>query len=169
MKENKIEWFWTLVIIALLIIITGGGTVAWLRYRPAQPIEISLPQGEDFQGKIYIDGAVTIPGVYPFTTRDNIEALIQAAGGAADSANLSGLKLYLPRGGEDNEPQKIDINRAEVWLLSALPEIGDKLAQRIVDYRQQNGPFRRIDEIARVAGIGEKTYEKIKPLITVSD
>lgn len=169
MKENKLEWFWTLVIVALLIIITGGGIVAWLRYRPAQPIEISLPQGEEFQGRIYMDGAVTIPGVYPFTTRDNIEALIQAAGGATASANLSGLKLYLPRGGERDEPQKIDINRAEGWLLSALPEIGEKLAQRIIDYRQQNGRFRRIDEIARVAGIGEKTYQKIKPLITVSD
>jgi len=168
-KENKVAWFWTLIIIALLIIITAGGIAARLRYRPAQPVEISLPQVEEFQGRIEIDGAITIPGIYPFSTGDNIEDIIQAAGGATASANLSGLKLYLPGSGAGNEPQKIDINRAELWLLSSLPEIGEKLAQRIIDYRQQNGPFRRIDEIARVAGIGEKTYEKIKPLITVSD
>jgi competence ComEA-like helix-hairpin-helix protein len=66
-------------------------------------------------------------------------------------------------------PQKIDINRAEAWLLEALPGIGPVKAQAIIDYRQQNGGFSDISEILHVPGIGKTIYEKIKDLITVGD
>jgi competence ComEA-like helix-hairpin-helix protein len=67
------------------------------------------------------------------------------------------------------EPQKIDINRAEAWLLEALPGIGPTKAQAIIDYRQQNGYFSDISEILNVEGIGQDIYEQIKDLITVGD
>ena len=169
MAETKFNRFWTLITVLLVAIIVVGGVVAWSRYSPSQPVEISIPQGEDWQGSIYIGGAVNNPGFYPFTARDSIEALIQVAGGTAGSAYLDGLKLYIPEVGEEQAAQKIDINRAEVWLLEALPGIGETLAQRIVDYRQQNGPFRNTNELLKVAGIGNTTYEKIKHLITVAD
>jgi competence ComEA-like helix-hairpin-helix protein len=66
-------------------------------------------------------------------------------------------------------PQKIDINRAEAWLLEALPGIGPSKAQAIIDYRQQNGGFGHIAEITEVPGIGETIYENIRDLITVGD
>jgi comEA protein len=69
----------------------------------------------------------------------------------------------------ENEPQKIDINRAEAWLLEALPGIGPSKAQAIIDYRQQNGGFSDITEITNVPGIGPSLYEDIKDLITVGD
>ena len=169
MAESKFNRFWTLITVLLVAIIIVGGVVAWSRYSPNQPVEISIPQGEDWQGSIYIGGAVSNPGFYSFLADDSIEALIQAAGGTAGSADLSGLKLYIPEVAEEQEAQKIDINRAEVWLLEALPGIGETLAQRIVDYRQQNGPFRNTNELLKVAGIGNTTYEKIKHLITVAD
>ena len=102
---------------------------------------------------------------------DSLEALIQAAGGTTSSADLSELKLklYILEMGEEQEPQKIDINRAEVWLLKALPGIGETLAQRIVDYRHQNGLFLNTNELLKVAGIGTTTYEQIEHLITVAD
>jgi len=50
-----------------------------------------------------------------------------------------------------------------------LPGIGEALAQRIVDYRTKNGPFRNIDELLKVPGIGTSVYDKIKNLITVSE
>jgi len=153
--------YWTLIIILLTAIIIAGGIVAWARYSPEQPVEISLPQDQGWSGKIYIDGAVANPGYYPFSGRDSLEALLQAAGGATSSANLSGLKLYVPGVGEGQEPQKVDINRAGVWLLKALPGIGETLAQRIVDYRQQNGPFDNTRGLLKVAGIGTATYEQI--------
>jgi competence ComEA-like helix-hairpin-helix protein len=71
---------------------------------------------------------------------------------------------------QDPSPyQKIDINHAEVWLLQALPSIGEVKAQAIFDYRRQNGPFGSIQEITRVPGINLSTFEKIKDLITVSE
>ncbi len=168
MTAIKLNRYWMLTIILLLAIIVIGGIVAWSRYSPSQTIEISIPPPQMLQGRTYIGGAVTNPGFYPFTSQDSLEALLQAAGGAANSTNLSELKLYITRIGEGHEPQKVDINRAEVWLLEALPGIGETLAQRIVDYRQQNGPFLNIAEIMKVAGIGTTTYEQIKNLITVT-
>ncbi len=169
MTAGKFERYGTLTIILLSVIIVIGGVAVWSRYRPAQPVEITLTPLPLLQGRIYLGGAVTNPGLYSLKSGDSIGSLLQAAGGATDSANLSGLKLHVPAVGEEAGPQKVDINRAEVWLLEALPGIGETLAQRIVDYRQQNGPFLNIAGITRVEGIGTTTYERIKDLITVID
>ncbi len=164
----KLNRYWTLITVLLIAIIAIGGMVAWSRYSPSQPIEISMPSGQPVQGEIYIGGAVINPGFYPLTAGDSIEALIQAAGGTTSSANLSRLKLYIPRVGEQ-EPQKVDINQAELWLLKALPGIGETRARAIIAYREQYGPFHNINELTKVKGIGITTYEEIKHLITVAD
>jgi len=169
MAEGKINRYWTLITIFLVVIIVVGGIVIWWKYRPAQPLEISLPPAQEFQGRVYVGGAVANPGFYPCTSQDSLAALIQAAGGPADSANLNVIELYITGSGDGQEPQKIDINRAEVWLLKALPGIGETLAQRIVDYRQHNGLFLNPGQIVNVDGIGEGTYKQIKELITVAD
>ena len=158
----------TLIIVFLVAIIVGGGIFAWSRYSPERPIAVSLPPVQERLGRIYIDGAVSSPGFYSYSGQDSLAALLEAAGGTTGSADLSGLRLHVPEKGEGLEPQKIDINRAEVWLLKALPGIGETLAQRIVDYRQQHGPFLNIHQIVKVAGIGETSYEQIKHLITVA-
>ncbi len=168
MTKSRLSQYWSLITILLVAITIIGGIVAWVRYSPSQPIEISIPQGQQVQGEIYIGGAIANPSFYPLKAGDSVEALIQAAGGTTGSADLSRLKLYIPEvGGE--QPQKINLNRAEVWLLEALPGIGETLAQRIVDYRQQNGPFHDTQELLKVADIGTATYEQIKDLITVAD
>jgi len=166
MTKNK---YWTLSIILLIAVIIIGGVVAWQAYRPPHPIEISLPPSQELEGEIYLGGAVSNPGFYPLKSEDSLEALIQAAGGTTSNADLAGVKLYIPTAGEKEEPQKIDLNRAEAWLLEALPGIGETLAQRIIDYRQENGGFHSITEITSVEGIGPSTYEQIKDLITVAD
>ena len=61
----------------------------------------------------------------------------------------------------------VNINTADADTLTALPGIGRVLAERIVAYRRQNGPFRVIEEITKVEGIGEKKAEAILDLITV--
>ncbi len=63
----------------------------------------------------------------------------------------------------------ININTASAKDLEALPSIGPVTAQAIVDHRTANGPFRTVEEITKVRGIGPATLEKIKPLITVAD
>ncbi len=168
MNTRKLARFWVLATVVLVAVTIVGIILIWIRYHPGQPVEIALAPSQAFPGKIYICGAVAAPGSYPFSTGDSIEALIQVAGGVTGSANLSALKLYVPETG-NTEPQKIDINRAEAWLLQALPGIGQTLAQRIIDYRQQNGLFQNIGEITGVAGIGSGIYEKIKDLITVGE
>ncbi|MFH0769668.1 MAG: ComEA family DNA-binding protein [Chloroflexota bacterium] len=169
MTADKFNRYWVLITVFLGVLIVIGGIVVWLKYSPSQPIEISIPTKQELVGMIYIGGAVNNPGGYPFTAKDSIEALIQAAGGNTTGADLSRLKLYIPQSGEAREKQKIDINRAEVWLLKALPGIGDTLAQRIVDYRQLNGLFHNTGELLKVAGIGTTIYEQIEDLITVAD
>ena len=61
---------------------------------------------------------------------------------------------------------KININTADLQTLMTLPGIGEAYAQRIIDYRQANGPFGKTSDIMNVSGIGEKRYDAIKDLIT---
>ena len=61
----------------------------------------------------------------------------------------------------------ININTADVLRLTELKGIGEKTAQKIIDYRTQNGSFESIEDIMNVEGIGDKTFEEIKDYITV--
>lgn len=62
---------------------------------------------------------------------------------------------------------KININKATVEQLMEIKGIGESYAKRIVEYREKNGPFKNIEDITKVQGIGTKTFEKIKDLIIV--
>ncbi len=64
-------------------------------------------------------------------------------------------------------PGKLNINMATVKELAMLPGIGDAYAQRIVEYRENNGPFLSINDLMNVKGIGEKRFESISDYITV--
>jgi len=66
-----------------------------------------------------------------------------------------------------NPPGKINLNTATAEQLESLPSIGPVMAKRIIEYRNTHGSFYNIEEIKEIKGIGEKTYEKIKALITV--
>ena len=144
--------------------------------------------------RVHVTGAVQRPDVYHLAPGSIVkDALIQAGGPALD-ADLSRTNLalelhdqqqvYIPRQGEattTSDPSgqsptigstaspasKININTASVEELAALPGIGPQLAQRIVDHREQHGPFTDIRQITQVSGIGDKIFERIKDRITV--
>lgn len=122
-----------------------------------------------FTGNIYVSGAVNNPGLYPFAQDDSLEDLIMAAGGLQKGAEISQVSLIIPAPFSAALPQRIDINRAEAWLLAALPGIGDTRSQDIVDYREQNGPFRSASDLLNIKGIGQSTLDRIEDLITVSE
>jgi comEA protein len=61
----------------------------------------------------------------------------------------------------------VNINTADAGQLIALPQIGPKMAQRILDFRKSNGNFKRAQDLMKVKGIGEKIFAKLQPLITI--
>jgi len=140
--------------------------------------------------KVYIAGSITKAGVYELNSDTRVEDVVKAAGGVTADADLSSVNLaqklkdedmiYIPKIGEAEQPSpsvvpsnlqqndnKIDINKASVQELDTLPGIGPAKAQKIVDYREQNGSFKSIEDIQEVSGIGPATFENIKDLITV--
>jgi competence protein ComEA len=64
-------------------------------------------------------------------------------------------------------PASINLNTATAAQLDALPGVGKAMAERIVEYRQKNGGFKKIEDLMNVRGIGEKNFLKLKPYITV--
>jgi competence protein ComEA len=168
--ETRLNRYWAIVIIFLIAVIIITVFVGWSRYRPSLPIEISLQPEQEISGNININGAVNNPGIYQFSGGDTIGSLIQAAGGVTVDGKSDNLVLNIPQAaGAMGTPQKININRAEAWLLEALPGIGPTKSKAIIDYRLQNGFFRSVDELIKVQGISSALLEQIKPLITVSD
>ncbi len=65
------------------------------------------------------------------------------------------------------EIPKIDLNTATLSQLNSLPGIGPVIAERILELREKSGPFKRIEDLMNVRGIGEKKFLKLKDLITV--
>lgn len=64
--------------------------------------------------------------------------------------------------------KRVNINSADSSQLSLLPRVGPSVAQRIVDYRKENGPFKKSEDLMLVQGIGEKTFQLIKPYIATA-
>jgi competence protein ComEA len=65
-------------------------------------------------------------------------------------------------------PAIVNINTATNAELEALPGIGPAIAARIIEYRQKNGPFKKVEDLMSVRGIGEKSFLKLKPLVTIA-
>jgi len=164
--KTRINWPWALLVASLAAVALVGVILASTRYDRSATIEISLDQREPVQGTIYVGEEVAVPGIYPFNSDDTIRDILAAAGGPAEGADLS--HLSLTGSAQSKARQRVDINSADQWLLEALPGIGEILAQRIIDYRQQNGPFENTIDITKVSGLGKDTYDKIKELITVN-
>lgn len=139
---------------------------------------------------IYVDikGAVEQPGVYKLFKNSRLFQAIDLAGGLRSDADGDALNLsivlmdqdviYVPDITEEypvvtssHDPTStsglIDINRATIDQLETLPGIGPSTAQKIIDYRTQNGFFEAIEDIMNVSGIGESTFDNIKDLITI--
>ena len=62
----------------------------------------------------------------------------------------------------------VNLNTATVEQLATIPGVGPKMAERIIDYRQKNGGFKKVEDLMNVSGVGEKSFLKMKPLITVA-
>ena len=66
------------------------------------------------------------------------------------------------------EARRVNVNTADASQLALLPRVGPSVAQKIIDFRKENGPFKSAEDLMLVQGIGEKTYQLLKPYVAVS-
>jgi competence protein ComEA len=161
---------------------------------PPEPTATSLPTPTPRPLCVYVSGAVARPDVYELPPDSIVKDAIEAAGGPTGEADLNRINLarrvqdeeqiYVPQKGEESLPvsppsgpslsspssqkgDKVNINTATAEELDTLPGVGPSIAQRIIDYRTTHGPFRSIEDIKKVKGIGDATFEELKDKITV--
>lgn len=170
----------------LLLIIFGvliGGLFFLISSPPkGNPITL-LPSPTQVPIKVYITGAIKYPGTYELKKDSRLSDLIEKAGGLTDpntgEYNLAS-KLYdgqqiqiqalseIPSKSTNLESIKVNINDADSNLLATLPGIGPTKANDIIQYREEFGFFDEIEDILKVPGIGEITFNQIKDLITTN-
>ncbi|MBU5455471.1 helix-hairpin-helix domain-containing protein [Caproiciproducens sp. MSJ-32] len=151
-----------------------------------EQLEDDVENGEIIM--VHISGEVYNPGLVELPRDSRVIDAVNLAGGLKKEADLDRInlakkledeeKIYIPKVGEDinpvenfvdmqydNSSGKININMCTKEELMSLPGIGEVLAGRILEYREQN-QFKNIEDIKNVSGIGEKKFESIKELIT---
>lgn len=139
---------------------------------------------------VEVRGAVGAPGVYQLPAGARVQDALRAAGGLAESADLSTINLArrlrdgeviviaaLPfagetpasTGGDGNTAPadgKVNINTASASELESLPGIGKITAARIIAFREANGPFHSVDDLVQIEGISVRMVESLRDLIT---
>lgn len=154
-----------------------------------------LENSEDNTIVVYICGEVKESKVLTLKENSRICDAIDAVGGITENADITninlayiledGEKIYIPKKGEETQTEdnsnsasqmhsytsskttKININKATQTELETIPGIGPSSALKIINYREENGKFKSIEDIKNVSGIGDKKYESIKDYITV--
>ena len=171
---------------------TSAGPVVVSLRPPVTSAPIMAPP-TDGPLTVHVAGAVHAPGVYVLRTGDRVGQAIGAAGGATadgrpDELNLAALlvdgsRIHVPVDGEAVIPPAtvpaigaddpavvsgpIDVNRASTTELETLPGVGPATASAIVVERERNGPFLNVDDLERVSGVGPRTVELLRDLVTV--
>ncbi|WP_251047795.1 helix-hairpin-helix domain-containing protein [Planococcus sp. ISL-109] len=137
---------------------------------------------------IDVKGAVKSAGLYELPLGARVADAIEAAGGFLPDADSRSINLavivldessvYVPKAGEETAPVPttasggdaqplVDLNTATEAELTELPGIGPAKAAAIIAHRTDNGPFRSIEQLTDVTGIGDKSFEQLKDLIRV--
>jgi len=132
---------------------------------------------------VHIHGAVERPGVYRLTPGARVLDAIAAAGGLSDDAEPAGInlartvndaeQLRVPRLGETTSGEghaadgRIDLNTADSAALETLPGVGPATAARILRWREEHGRFTVVEDLLAVSGIGPRTFEALRDLVTV--
>ncbi len=140
---------------------------------------------------VHVAGSVVNPGVYRLKEGSRVMDAVSVAGGGSESADMDALnlaakifdgqKIYMPKKGEvppiSDASQggsagtavggKINLNTATLEQLDSLPGIGQVTATKIIEYRNKCGSFKRVDELKKIDGIGNKKFDQIKDRLCI--
>ncbi|MFA4843945.1 MAG: ComEA family DNA-binding protein [Candidatus Margulisiibacteriota bacterium] len=182
------------LIVSLLV---GLGVMAAKQFIPQESDEITVAEPQDVQPitlLVHVCGAVRREGVYKLKPGDRLLSAISLAGGSLPMADLSALNLAEPvKDGEKifiplKQPVvrevveikvsgkaqskakttgRVNLNSASVAQLDALPGIGKSTAEKIIEYRQKNGPFQKLEQLMELPRFGKSKFEKLKDRITL--
>lgn len=178
------------VVFTLAIAVAAG--VLWatrptpvqITINPPVPTPTTPPTTTPAPLMVYVTGAVAQPAqLLTLPPGSRVQDAIAAAGGAADNADLTrvnlaamvrdGDQIHVPAQGADDTalatasvPALVYINRATADELDTLPGVGPALAQRIVEYRTQNGAFADLNALDAVSGVGPALLAELAPLIS---
>lgn len=172
-------------ILSILVVVVATTVLilvaySWIESRRVPAITIlGTPQTEI---AIDVRGAVSTPGVVYLPPGARLIDVVNATGGLSSDADSSLVNLstrvvdgqmvviptQIPNSPDQSTIALININSANIEDLKELPGIGDVLAQRIVFYREFNGPYQSIDDLENVEGISASLIESIRPHITIS-
>ena len=157
-----------------------GAAIEFMLPTPAPPQAL-----ETAEIKVYVTGAVVMPGVYSLRDGARLHELVEAASGARADADLDAINLAarirdedhwrIPARGEKAaadsvasqaaSPGRIDLNSATAEQLRSLPNIGEVRGQAIVSFREARGPFATVDDLLLVSGIGPETLAALRDLV----
>lgn len=171
-----------LVGIGCAVLVVALGQRGSVVMRPTPLATAAAPVGAALF--VHILGAVTRPGLYELQDGDRAIDAVAAAGGFLDTAdqaqiNLArfvtdGEQIIVPAIGEtptgppgSTADGKVNLNTADVTALDTLPRVGPALADRIIAWREANGSFTAVEDLLNVAGIGDRTLEGLRDLVTV--
>ncbi|MCH1982129.1 ComEA family DNA-binding protein [Ruminococcus sp. OA3] len=184
-----------LILCLVCMMILGGcrkETVYELDETPEKETDSEGPAADEKENIcIYICGAVAVPGVYELEAGSRVIHAVEAAGGLTEEAcagnlnqarqlsdgeqinvlTLAEAEAAVQAGDGDTQGQtdgKININTADAAKLMELTGIGAAKAEAILAYREAHGGFQDTEELKKVDGIADKTFEKIKESITVN-
>ena len=164
----------------------AGPALMTITLQPRPTLDAATPTPATIN--VYVSGAVNRPEVYTLPLGSLVKDAVAKAGGATAEADLDHLNLalrltdqmqvYVPRQARPSQRRRLpqaqphSARRSTSTLLifeelDKLPGIGPSIAQAIIDYRTQNGPFKTIEGINEVKGIGDALFAKIKGSITV--
>ena len=181
---SRIDRIFRGLVLALLTAVLVTGLAVHFRGQPSRaPVEILLPAATATPSEmlVYVSGAVALEGTFPLKTGARVADAIAAAGGMSSNADrrqvnlaasaMDGQHIHVPSLNEapPSPPGTVllNINTARMADLEQLPGIGPVLGQAILDYREENGAFVRIEDLLNVPGIGEGLLAKIRARVTV--
>ena len=121
--------------------------------------------------RVNVQGEVEQEGEYELDLYSTVQDALDAAG-ISEDADTSGMNpsallkdadlIIVPQKKAEGETQRISINTADVDELCKLSGIGPSTAQRIIEYRNENGLFQQLEDLMKVKGIGQSRFEKIR-------